>query len=90
MSLHDDVRSIYTGWGNPRSVYKVRDVVVMVDEKGNSSVGPDEVVQELSDLTHHLCGVRKSASAEKLLHDTQDHRHHRHAYNAIFDKYWSN
>ncbi|MEP3667724.1 MAG: hypothetical protein ABJN42_13450 [Roseibium sp.] len=87
------INKTYLGWGNPRSAFLVQDhdIVVLTDaEKSCVLQGQSarDFRAELTDLSHHLCGVKSSAKAAKLLAEVPSDRHNLNVHNAIFDRHF--
>jgi len=82
---------LYLGWGNPRNAWHLRDVVVLDDGTKTVALSGDAgraAYEDISGLTHHLTGHRRSEAARKVLQDAPQHMHQRHAYDALFDKHF--
>ena len=86
--------NIYLGWSSKRKAYTLgkEPLVVLVDTDGVWRVLQDgpaaDFKTQVTDLSHHLCGVRKNSFARDLLASVPDHLHHAPAYDAIFDKFF--
>jgi hypothetical protein len=48
----------------------------------------EHCLNDFTALSHHLCGLARSQIVVQILNSVEDHLHHRHAYNFIFDKHW--
>lgn len=87
------MNALYLGWNSPRKAWALPShrVCVLVDGDRKAilvDARADEFRQELTCLSHHMCGVRKSAAAEQILKRTGPLRNDHEAYDEIFYRYF--
>ena len=85
---------IYLGWANHRKAYTIKGLPVVLLQNGEDFrvVQGQEALDckgDLTALTQHLCGIRKTPEMAALINKAGTDQHKVNAYNAIFDKHWS-
>lgn len=88
-----DIYAIYTGWNNPRDIWKLKDqdLYILVDGQENKVLKDglaSEFKKDYREVNHHMIGHKHSSKVAGLLHRLPKHPHNHPIYNHIFDKYW--
>lgn len=88
-----DIYAIYTGWNNPRDIWKLKDqdLYILVDGQENR-VLKDELASQFKkdyqEVSHHMIGHKRSAKIASLKQSLPIHQHDHPIYNHLFDNYW--